>query len=47
MGQPLSEMDCILSTDEKTSIQARRRIQPTPPTAPARPMRVEHVSSPI
>ena len=42
MGQPLSEMGCILSTDEKTSIQARRRIQPTPPTAPARPMRVEH-----
>ncbi len=41
-GQPLSEMDCILSTDEKTSIQARRRIHPTLPTAPARPMRVEH-----
>jgi len=41
-GKPLSEADCILSTDEKTSIQARRRIHPTLPTAPARPMRVEH-----
>ena len=34
--------DCILSTDEKTTIQARRRIHPTVPPAPARPMRVEH-----
>ena len=41
-GKPLSEADCILSTDEKTSIQARRRIHRTLPTAPARPMRVEH-----
>ena len=41
-GKPLSPSDCILSTDEKTSIQARRRIHPTLPTAPARLMRVEH-----
>jgi len=38
----LSAADCILSTDEKTSIQARRRIHPTLPPAPARLMRVEH-----
>jgi len=41
-GKPLSAADCILSTDEKTSIQARRRIHPTLPPAPARLMRVEH-----
>ena len=41
-GKPLSEADCILSTDEKTSIQARRRIHPTLPPAPGRLMRVEH-----
>jgi hypothetical protein len=41
-GEPLSPSDCILSTDEKTSIQARRRIHPSLPPAPARLMRVEH-----
>jgi len=41
-GKPLSETDCILSTDEKTSSQARRRIHRTLTPAPARPMRVEH-----
>ena len=41
-GRPLSPADCILSTDEKTSIRARRRIHPTLPTAPVRLMRVEH-----
>lgn len=41
-GKPLSETDCILSTDEKTSIQARRRIHATLPAAVNRPMRVEH-----
>jgi hypothetical protein len=41
-GQPLSPLDCVISTDEKTSIQARRRIHPTFPTAPGRTMRVEH-----
>jgi len=41
-GQPLSPLDCVLSTDEKTSIQARRRIHPSCPVAPGRDMRVEH-----
>lgn len=41
-GQPLAEGDCILSADEKTSIQARRRCQPTLRPAPGRPRRVEH-----
>ena len=41
-GRALSDADCILSTDEKTSIQARRRIHATLPPAAARPMRVEH-----
>lgn len=40
-GEPLSAADCVLSTDEKTSIQARRRIHPTLPAAAARAMRVE------
>jgi hypothetical protein len=41
-GKPLAPADCILSADEKTSIQARCRIHRTLPTAPGRPMRVEH-----
>jgi hypothetical protein len=41
-AQPLSPLDCVISTDEKTSIQARRRIHRTLPTASRRPMRVEH-----
>ena len=41
-GTPLNEADCVLSTDEKTSIQARRRKHPSSPTEPGRPMRVEH-----
>lgn len=41
-GKPLSAADCVLSTDEKTSIQARRRIHATLVPAAARPMRVEH-----
>lgn len=41
-GEPLSPLDCVLSTDEKTSIQARRRIHPSSPVAPGRAMRVEH-----
>lgn len=32
----------VISADEKTSIQARRRCHPTDPPAPGRPMRVEH-----
>jgi len=41
-GRPLSHADCVLSTDEKTSIQARRRRHAPVPHAPGRPMRVEH-----
>jgi hypothetical protein len=41
-GKPLAAADCVLSTDEKTSIQARKRIHPSLPPAPGRAMRVEH-----
>lgn len=41
-GQPLSEDDYVLSTDEKTSIQARARCHPTVPPQPGQLMRVEH-----
>ena len=41
-GRPLAPTDCVLSTDEKTSIQARRRIHPTVRPEPGRPMLVEH-----
>lgn len=41
-GEPLRADEYVLSADEKTSIQARRRRQPTLPAAPARVMRVEH-----
>jgi hypothetical protein len=38
----LTTRDCVISTDEKTSIQARRRIHATRPPRPGEPMRVEH-----
>jgi hypothetical protein len=41
-GRPLDADDFVLSTDEKTSIQARVRIHPSAPVAPGQPMRVEH-----
>ena len=41
-GKPLAPTDCILSTGEKTSIQARKRLHATLPPAAGRPMRVEH-----
>ena len=41
-GRPLGDADCVLSTDEKTSIQARRRKHPSLPPASRRSMRVEH-----
>ena len=41
-GRPLHSSEFVISADEKTSIQARRRKQPTRPPAPGRPMRVEH-----
>jgi hypothetical protein len=40
-GQPLRPDEFVLSTDEKTSIQARARCHPTLPPAPGSPMRVE------
>lgn len=41
-GKPLHRSEFVISADEKTSIQARRRKQPTLPPAPGRPMRIEH-----
>ena len=41
-GQPLGPKDYILSADEKTSIQARSRCQPSAAPGPSRPARVEH-----
>lgn len=41
-GQPLAPEDCLVSADEKTSIQARVRCHPTTPPRPGQAMRVEH-----
>ena len=41
-GKRLQSSEFVISADEKTSIQARRRKQPTWPVAADRPMRVEH-----
>jgi hypothetical protein len=41
-GTPLGIDDFVISSDEKTSIQARRRKRPTLPPASDRTMRVEH-----
>jgi hypothetical protein len=41
-GKPLARRDYIISSDEKTSIQARIRCHATLPTGPGRAMRVEH-----
>ena len=41
-GVPLAPGDCIVSADEKTSIQARVRCHATTPPLPGQPMRVEH-----
>jgi len=38
----LRDDEFVISTDEKTSIQARRRLHPTVPPQPGRPMKVEH-----
>ncbi len=42
MGQPLAPTDCVISADEKTSIQARIRTAPTTPPRPGAPAQVEH-----
>lgn len=41
-SKPLGRKDFVISTDEKTSIQARRRLHPTLPPGPRRATRVEH-----
>jgi len=41
-GQTLATNDYVISSDEKTSIQARRRRHRIAPPAPGQPMRVEH-----
>lgn len=41
-GRPLQENEFVLSADEKTSIQARRRRHPTYPAQPGSTMKVEH-----
>jgi hypothetical protein len=41
-GNRLGRRDYIISSDEKTSIQARIRCHATLPTGPGRPMCVEH-----
>ena len=38
----MASNDYVLSSDEKTSIQARRRCHPTTPPRPGAPTRVEH-----
>lgn len=40
--RPLDTNDFVISTDEKTSIQARLRLHPSLPAGPGQPMRVEH-----
>lgn len=41
-NRPLGPDEYVISTDEKTSIQARCRCHPTLPPGPGQPMRVEH-----
>jgi transposase len=41
-GQPLWTDEYVLSADEKTSIQARRRLQPALPPGPHQAARIEH-----
>ncbi len=41
-GRPLAPQDCVLSADEKTSIQARVRCAPTTPPRPGAARQVEH-----
>ena len=41
-GKLLEPGDCVISTDAKPSIQARKRIHATGPPVPGRGQRVEH-----
>jgi hypothetical protein len=38
----LAPWECVLCTDEKTSVQPRTRLSPTRPARPGHPARVEH-----
>jgi DDE superfamily endonuclease len=40
--KPLCDDEFVISADEKTSIQARRRCHPSSPTRSASPMKIEH-----
>ncbi len=40
-GQPLGPRDCVISADEKTSIQARQRCHPSRAAIPGQAMQVE------
>jgi hypothetical protein len=42
MGVPLQDDEFVISADEKTSIQARKRCHETLPPRPGLPMKVEH-----
>jgi hypothetical protein len=46
-GQPLKDDEFVLSADEKTSLQARRRKHQTLPTRPGDAMKVEHEVHPL
>lgn len=41
-GKPLKSDEFVISADEKTSIQARKRCHPTLPALPGSPAKVEH-----
>jgi DDE superfamily endonuclease len=41
-GKPLQDDEFVISADEKTSVQARRRIHPSLPPQPGQAMKVEH-----
>jgi hypothetical protein len=41
-GQTLGPQDFVLSADQKTGIQARRRRHPSLPSSPGRAARIEH-----
>jgi hypothetical protein len=41
-GERLGLRDCVISADEKTSIQARLRKHPSSPPCPAQAARIEH-----
>jgi transposase len=42
LTRPLAAHECVLSLDEKTSLQPRPRRAPTRPAQPGRPRQVEH-----